>query len=182
MVGGGPGPGRVRAAAVLDAGLPGRPGRRAERPSPAAAQGTGGGRTARLPHRPRGCRPRDGWVTTVSGCRSACRPRGRARRGRWGCRRGWAGGPSAAQVGSECSRLAVGGAVTCGNGWWACQDLNLGPHPYQQSRAHRYADRRFPRSCATVGGVVMRCSQPYLQWSVRCERPVTAFRLIAAQR
>jgi hypothetical protein len=89
MVGGGPGPGRVRAAAVLDAGLPGRPGRRAERPSPAAARGTGGGRTARLPHRPRGCRPRDGWVTTVSGCRGACRPRGRAWRGRWGCRRGW---------------------------------------------------------------------------------------------
>jgi hypothetical protein len=22
-------------------------------------------------------------------------------------------------------------AVTCGVGWWACQDLNLGPHPYQ---------------------------------------------------
>jgi hypothetical protein len=22
-------------------------------------------------------------------------------------------------------------AGTCGVGWWACQDLNLGPHPYQ---------------------------------------------------
>jgi hypothetical protein len=22
-------------------------------------------------------------------------------------------------------------AVSWGNGWWACQDLNLGPHPYQ---------------------------------------------------
>jgi hypothetical protein len=30
-------------------------------------QGTGGGRSARLPHRPRGCRPRDGWATTVRG-------------------------------------------------------------------------------------------------------------------
>ena len=28
---------------------------------------------------------------------------------------------------------AVGSAVTCGNSWWACQDLNLGPHPYQGS-------------------------------------------------
>src|SRR5215211_2715960 len=38
-------------------------------------------------------------------------------------------GPSAAQAGSERSRLAADSAVTCGNGWWACQDLNLGPHP-----------------------------------------------------
>jgi hypothetical protein len=37
-VGAGPGPGRAWAAAVLDAGLPGRPGGRAERPSPAAAR------------------------------------------------------------------------------------------------------------------------------------------------
>jgi hypothetical protein len=22
-------------------------------------------------------------------------------------------------------------AVNCWVGWWACQDLNLGPHPYQ---------------------------------------------------
>jgi hypothetical protein len=56
-----PGPGWVRAAAALDAGLPGRPGRGAVRPSPAAARGTGGGRRARWPHRPRGCRPRAGW-------------------------------------------------------------------------------------------------------------------------
>jgi hypothetical protein len=21
--------------------------------------------------------------------------------------------------------------VTCDDEWWACQDLNLGPHPYQ---------------------------------------------------
>jgi hypothetical protein len=24
-------------------------------------------------------------------------------------------------------------------GWWACQDLNLGPRPYHQSRSHRHA-------------------------------------------
>jgi hypothetical protein len=42
-------------------------------------------------------------------------------------------GPSAAQAGSGRSRLVVGSAVTWGDGWWACQDLNLGPHPYQGS-------------------------------------------------
>jgi hypothetical protein len=51
-------------------------------------------------------------------------------------------------------------SVSAGRGqWWACQDLNLGPHPYQQSRAHRCADRRFPRSLPTVRGEVMRCSR-----------------------
>jgi hypothetical protein len=40
--------------------------------------------------------------------------------------------------------------------WWACQDLNLGPHPYQVSRAKRCADRRFPRSLASVRGQGMR--------------------------
>jgi hypothetical protein len=77
-------------------------------------------------------------------------------RGRWACRRGWGCGPSAAQAGSERSRLAADSALTCDDGWWACQDLNLGPHPYQQSRAYRYATRHFCRSCATVGGEVMR--------------------------
>src|SRR5215207_1324473 len=32
--------------------------------------------------------------------------------------------------------------------WWACQDLNLGPHPYQGSRAQPCADRPFPRLLA----------------------------------
>ena len=27
--------------------------------------------------------------------------------------------------------------------WWACQDLNLGPHPYQRSTAERCANRPF---------------------------------------
>jgi predicted ester cyclase len=39
---------------------------------------------------------------------------------------------------------------------WAWLDLNQRPHPYQQSRAQRCADRRFPRSRATVRGQVMR--------------------------
>jgi hypothetical protein len=43
---------------------------------------------ARWPQRPRGCRPRAGCTTTVRGGRGGCRPGGRARRGRWACRRG----------------------------------------------------------------------------------------------
>jgi hypothetical protein len=34
--------------------------------------------------------------------------------------------------------------------WWACQDLNLGPHPYQGSTAERCANQRSPRSCDSV--------------------------------
>ena len=45
-----------------------------------------------------------------------------------------------------------------------CQDLNLGPHPYQQSGAHRYATRRFPRSLPTVEGEVMLSSRSVM-WS-----------------
>jgi hypothetical protein len=41
--------------------------------------------------------------------------------------------------------------------WWACQDLNLGPHPYQQSTGNRCAAVRFPRLCSTVGAEV-KCS------------------------
>jgi hypothetical protein len=51
--------------------------------------------------------------------------------GHWRGRRGWACGPSAAPAGSERARLAAGSALTCDDGGWACQDLNLGPHPYQ---------------------------------------------------
>jgi hypothetical protein len=40
---------------------------------------------------------------------------------------------------------------------WAWEDLNLRPHPYQQSRAYRHANRRSCRSLATVRGEVMRC-------------------------
>jgi hypothetical protein len=41
--------------------------------------------------------------------------------------------------------------------WWACQDLNLGPHPYQQNAGNRCAKRRSRRSRSTVGPEVM-CS------------------------
>jgi hypothetical protein len=34
--------------------------------------------------------------------------------------------------------------------WWAWEDLNLRPHPYQQPRAYRYATLRFCRSRSTV--------------------------------
>jgi hypothetical protein len=43
---------------------------------------------------------------------------------------------------------------------WAWEDLNLRPHPYQVSRAQRCADRRFPRSCASVRGEGMRSNNP----------------------
>jgi hypothetical protein len=55
----------------LPAARPARPDRRAERPSLAAARGTGAGCTAQLPDRLRGCRPRAGWATTVRGSRGA---------------------------------------------------------------------------------------------------------------
>jgi hypothetical protein len=55
-----------------------------------------------------------------------------------------------------CSRLAAGSTVTCGNGWWACQDLNLGPHPYQLNAGNRCADRRSRRSRPTVDAKGMR--------------------------
>jgi hypothetical protein len=42
---------------------------------------------------------------------------------------GWACGPSAAQAGSERSRLAADSALTCDDGWWAWEDLNLRLHP-----------------------------------------------------
>jgi hypothetical protein len=109
-----------------------------------------------------------GWATTVGGGHGACRPGGRVRRGRWACRRGWACGPSAAQAGSGRSRVAAGSALTCGVGWWACQDLNLGPHPYQaHARGCVHAGR--DGDCQLTGGagvtVVVRW---VLRLSVRC--------------
>jgi len=38
--------------------------------------------------------------------------------------------------------------------WWACEDLNLGPLPYQQNAGNRCADGPFRRSRATVGAKV----------------------------
>jgi hypothetical protein len=42
-----------------------------------------------------------------------------------------------------------------GEPWWACQDLNLGPHPYQQNAGNRCAKRRSRRSRSTVRVEVM---------------------------
>jgi hypothetical protein len=50
--------------------------------------------------------------------------------------------------------------VTCGGGCGGpARDLNLGPHPYQLSRAHRHADQRVPCSPDSRSGEVM-CSRP----------------------
>jgi hypothetical protein len=70
-----------------------------------------------------------GWATTVGGGCGACRRGGRAGEGRWAGRRDKGCGPGAAPADGGRSWLAAGSTVTCGNGWWACQDLNLGPHP-----------------------------------------------------
>ena len=42
--------------------------------------------------------------------------------------------------------------------WWACQDLNLGPHPYQQNAGNRCARGHSRRSRPTVEAEVM-CSR-----------------------
>jgi hypothetical protein len=146
-------PGRVRAAAALDAGLPGQ-----AKPACGAPMASGGAR-AREQAAARGCAPAAalGWVRDHGAWLSWRLPPGWAGpEGRWACRRGWAFGPSAAQAASERSRLAADSALTRGDGWWACQDLNLGSHPYQLSRAQRCADRPFPRSPPSVRGEVMR--------------------------
>ena len=140
----------------LPAEQPGRPGRRSERPSRAAARWARVQAAAPGCRMPRGWRPRAGCATTVGGRRRAGRPGGRPRRGQGRCRRRGACGPSAAQADSECSQLAAGSALTCDDGWWACQDLNLGPHPYQVSRAKHCAQGRFPRSPLSVRGQGMR--------------------------
>src|SRR4029450_5823464 len=55
-------------------------------------------------------------------------------------------------------------------GWWACQDLNLGPHPYQLTAGNRCADGPFRRSRPTGAAKVMRsigalvCAHRYVAW------------------
>jgi len=88
-----------------------------------------------------------GWVRDHGAWSSPSLPPGwAAGRAHWVCRRGWVCGPSAAQAGSERAQLAAGSALTCWVVWWACQDLNLGPHPYQGS-----AQGLFPQDC--IGGL-----------------------------
>jgi len=112
-------PGWVRRPRV-PAARPGRPGRGAECRWLAAR----GGRASRVAAAlGLGGRPR--CVVVVEPAARVDGPR----KGRWACRRRWACGPDAAQAGGGRSWLAAGSAVTCGNGWWACQDLNLEPHP-----------------------------------------------------
>jgi hypothetical protein len=151
-VGGGPGWVGGRRRPRVPAAQPGRPGRRAVRPvAGGCAVGRGAGSGASWPHRPGGCRPRAGWATTVGGGRGAGPSGGPL----IGVQAGMGCGPSAAQAGSGRSRLAADSAVTCGNGWWACQDLNLGPHPYQRSTAKRRAIPHPRRSCRSVDATRM---------------------------
>src|SRR5829696_1680122 len=151
-VGGGPGPGRVRAAATLDAGL--RAGQAGVRSARRRWRRCG----AREEAAARGCRTdawlpsSDGWATTVRGCRGACRRGGRARRAD-----GLAGGngraaPARPRLGYERSRLAADSAVTCDDGWWAWEDLNLGPHPDPKIHGEQ-ADGSTRRSAAKPGPV-----------------------------
>jgi hypothetical protein len=113
----------------LTADRPGRPGRRAGRPWLAAAL------WAREQAPARGCCTGRvaavlGWAGDHGGWWSWRLTRGwMGPEGQWACRRGWACGPSAAQAGSGRDRPAGSSALTCDDGWWACQDLNLGPHP-----------------------------------------------------
>jgi hypothetical protein len=53
-------------------------------------------------------------------------------------------------------RLDDRDALTCDDDWWACQDLNLGPHPYQRNAGNRCAHRPFRRSRPTVRAKGMR--------------------------
>jgi hypothetical protein len=66
-------------------------------------------------------------------------------------------GPDVDQGQRERRRLDGRDALSCWVGWWACQDLNLGPHPYQQNAGNRCATRRSRRSRPTVEVEVM-CS------------------------
>ena len=157
-----PGQGWVRVAAAAHARCAARQARPACGVFVAGgyAVGRGAGPGASWPQRPGRCRPRVGWrprwVVVVAPACQGGHPAG------MGC------GPSAAQAGSRCSRLAAGSVMTCGNEWWACQDLNLGPHPYQLNAGNRCADRPFPRSRPTVGAQGMRSIRPlvcvHLSW------------------
>src|SRR4029453_17814997 len=69
-------------------------------------------------------------------------------------------GPDVDQERNERRRLRDRDALPCWVGWWACQDLNLRPHPYQQNAGNRCADRPFPRSRPTVEAKGMRSIGP----------------------
>jgi hypothetical protein len=79
--------------------------------------------------------------------------------------------------GLDTTRPCVEGRFRWSGRWWACQDLNLGPHPYQLNAGNRCADRHSCRSRPTVGAQGMRsisvlvCVVWTLCWS-RWERAV----------
>jgi hypothetical protein len=52
---------------------------------------------------------------------------------------------------------------------WASQDVNLGPHPYQQSRVERHADRRVPRLSPSISAELIRCWRSALDRG-RCQQ------------
>jgi hypothetical protein len=152
----GPGPGCRRAAATARARLSDQAGHTGARSVRGWRRRRGqGSRSRRELAAPAAWLPSSGWVGDHGGWSSWKLPPGVARgERRWAWRWGWACGPSAAQAGSGRSRLAANSAMTCDDGWWACQDLNLGPHPYQQSTGNRCATRRSRRSRSTVGAEV----------------------------
>jgi hypothetical protein len=86
------------------------------------------------------------------------RARGRPCPGRWVACSGRALGLDGAEgvrphrgPGRQWVRLVWGRQRSeLGEQWWACQDLNLGPHPYQVSPAERRAIQHDPRPCSSV--------------------------------
>jgi hypothetical protein len=80
-VGGGPGPGWVRARPRVTAGEPGRPGRRAEHPSLTAALWAGSRLRREVAAAAAWLRSWAGWATTVGGGDGACCPGGRGPEG-----------------------------------------------------------------------------------------------------
>jgi hypothetical protein len=149
-VGGGPRPGWVRAAAL--ARCPARQARLALGAPVAGGCGRQESRCQREVAAPAAWLPSSGWVGDHGGWWS------------WRLTRGWMGpeGPMGVPAGMGVRpqrgpgrQPALpgrrGSAVTCGDGWWACQDLNLGPHPYQLNAGNRCAHRRFCRSRVPVG-------------------------------
>jgi hypothetical protein len=167
---GGCGPRRPR----LPTERPGRPGRGGERPSRRLRGGHGSGLQPEVAA-PATWRSSSSWGRDHGAWSSPSLTPGWADpEGPLEVPAGWACGPSAAQADGGRSRPAAGSAVTCDDGWWACQDLNLGPHPYQQSQAERHADRCFPWSSANVEGQVILCNRLLPHGAIaadpRCQR------------
>jgi hypothetical protein len=110
----------------------------------AAAPGDGADRSATLLHLPHGCRLSR--MCDYSLWSSWDLPPGwTAQKGPTSLPARMATRPQRGPAGQERDPLGAAGAVTCGNRGWACQDLNLGPHPYQLNAGNRCAKRRSRR-------------------------------------